>query len=173
VLMDSLLLPYQHILPLFAERVLDAGPVELGYLGAATGAGAFLGLLVLPLVRRPSWQGWVFAAGSCLACLAMLLFAGSTRLVGSLGLLLVVGLGTTAFGTMQTSIILTRAEPAMRGRAMGLLALTIGSAPLGALETGLLVERLGAPLAVGLNATLCGLLVASVAWRARLFRTPS
>jgi MFS family permease len=67
---------------------------------------------------------------------------------------------------MQSTIILSRTSPAMRGRAMGLLAMAIGSAPIGALVTGLLVERFGAPLALALNGALCGVLVAIVAWRA-------
>jgi MFS family permease len=97
---------------------------------------------------------------------ALLLFARATSFPVALALLVALGLGTSAFGTMQSTIILGRATPAMRGRVMGLLAMAIGSAPIGALETGLLVERLGAPRAVGLNALLCAVLVSLVAWRA-------
>ncbi|MGH2351731.1 MAG: MFS transporter [Chloroflexota bacterium] len=172
VLMNCLLFPYQQLLSVFAERVLEVGPVGLGYMGAANGAGAVLALLLLPRLRSQRWQGWAFAGGSCLACVTLALFAGSTSFPLSLMLLVATGLGTSAFGTMQSTIILTRAAPAMRGRAMGLLAMAIGSAPLGALETGILVERLGAPLAVGVNATLCGALVAGVALRVRLGTAP-
>ncbi len=59
---------------------------------------------------------------------------------------------------------------------MGLVALAIGSAPLGALEIGALVEWLGAPAAVAINAAVCGILVAAMGWRAGLVapgrRTP-
>jgi hypothetical protein len=102
------------------------------------------------------------------ACAALVLFAASEWFALSLALLLCIGLGTAAFGTMQSTIMLSRAEPAMRGRAMGLVALAIGTAPIGTLVIGVLVERVGAPLAVALNAGLCGLLVAAVAWRAGL-----
>jgi hypothetical protein len=73
---------------------------------------------------------------------------------------------------MQSTIILTRTSAEMRGRVMGLLAFAIGSAPLGALEQSILVERLGAPFTVALNAILCGVLVAWIGWRSRLLRLP-
>lgn len=171
VLMNCLLFPYQQLLSVFAEQVLRVGPVGLGYMGAANGVGAVLALLVLPRFRTLRGQGWAFASGSCLACISLTAFTATTSFPFALILLVATGLGTSAFGTMQSTIILTRSSPVMRGRAMGLLAMAIGSAPFGALEMGLLVERLGAPLAVAANAVLCGLLVSWVAWRARLGRT--
>jgi MFS family permease len=166
VLMNCLLFPYQQILSVFAEQVLSVGPVGLGYMGAANGLGAVAGLFVLPRFRTLRSQTLAFAGGSVAASVALLLFARATSFPVALALLVALGLGTSAFGTMQSTIILGRATPAMRGRVMGLLAMAIGSAPIGALETGLLVERLGAPRAVGLNALLCAVLVSLVAWRA-------
>jgi predicted MFS family arabinose efflux permease len=172
ILMNCLFFPYQQLLSVFAEEVLAVGPVGLGYMGAANGVGASLGLILLPPLRRPQWQGLAFAGGSCLACLMLFAFARSTWFTGSLVLLVLIGLGTAAFGTMQSTIILTRTSAEMRGRVMGLLAFAIGSAPLGALEQSILVERLGAPFTVALNALLCGALVAWIGWRSRLFRLP-
>jgi MFS family permease len=170
IVMNCLLFPYQQLLSVFAERVLAVGPVGLGAMGAANGIGASLGLFLLPPLRRPQWQGLAFAGGSCLACVTLFAFARSTWFEGSLLLLVLLGLGTAAFGTMQSTIILSRTSPEMRGRAMGLLAFAIGTAPLGALEQSLLVERLGAPFTVAVNALVCGVLVAWVGWRARLLR---
>ncbi len=170
IVMNCLLFPYQQLLSVFAERVLAVGPVGLGAMGAANGIGASLGLVLLPPLRQHQWQGLAFAGGSCLACAALLAFARSTWFEGSLLLLVLIGLGTAAFGTMQSTIILSRTTPEMRGRAMGLLAFAIGTAPLGALEQSILVERLGAPFTVAVNAAACGLLVAWVGWRSRLLR---
>ncbi|HEX2324893.1 MAG TPA: MFS transporter [Chloroflexota bacterium] len=166
VLMNCFLFPYQQLLSVFAEQVLFVGPVGLGYMGAASGVGAVAALFVLPRLRSLRAQTLSFAGGSCLACLALLLFAGSRSFPLALLCLTVIGLGTSAFGTMQSTIILGRTSPAMRGRAMGLLAMAIGSAPIGAFLTGLMVERFGAPLALAVNGALCGVLVAAVAWRA-------
>jgi MFS family permease len=173
VLMNCFLFPYQQLLSVFAEQVLSVGPVGLGYMGAANGVGAVLGLFVLPRFRTLRRQCLAFTAGSAGACGALFLFAAAASFPVALLLLVVLGMGTSAFGTMQSAIILGRTPPAMRGRAMGLLAMAIGSAPLGALETGILVDRLGAPVAVAVNAALCGVLILLVARRSGLLRLPA
>jgi MFS family permease len=170
VLMDALLMQYQTLLAVFAERVLSVGPVELGWMGAATGLGASLGLLVLPLVRDGQRQAVTYAGGSLLTGVAVLLFALSPLFSVALPLLVLAGLGTAAFATMQTTLLLSRTSPEMRGRILGLQALTIGSAPLGAFELSLLVEHFGAPLAVAFNAAVCTAAVAAVSWRSGLLR---
>jgi MFS family permease len=78
VVMNCLLFPYQQLLSVFAERVLAVGPVGLGAMGAANGIGASLGLILLPPLRRPQWQGLAFAGGSCIACLTHFAFAPTT-----------------------------------------------------------------------------------------------
>jgi MFS family permease len=170
VLMDALLMQYQTLLAVFAERVLAVGPVELGWMGAAAGVGATLGLLLLPLVRDGRHQALTYAWGSLLTGVAVLLFALAPVLPVALPLLVLAGLGTAAFATMQTTLLLSRTTPAMRGRILGLQALTIGSAPLGAFELSRLVEGLGAPLAVAINAAVCTVAVAAVSWRSGLLR---
>ena len=55
---------------------------------------------------------------------------------------------------MQSTIILLSAAPGMRGRAVGILGLCIGSTPLGLLELGAVAAVVGAPAAIGLNAGL-------------------
>lgn len=169
VLMNLLLFPYHGLLSVFAEQVLHVGPVGLGYMGAANGIGASLGLFLLSPLKKAQWQARAFALGSCVGCVALAFFSGSQWFQFSLIMLLVGGIGTSAFGTMQSTIILSRTDPAMRGRVMGLLACAIGSAPIGALQMGLLIEAVGAPLAVGLNCLVCGVLVALIATRANLF----
>jgi MFS family permease len=67
-------------------------------------------------------------------------------------LLFGVGLGNSGFSTMQSTIILLSAAPGMRGRAVGILGLCIGSTPLGLLELGAVAAVVGAPAAIGLNA---------------------
>jgi hypothetical protein len=55
---------------------------------------------------------------------------------------------------MQSTIILLSAAPGMRGRAVGVLGLCIGSTPLGLLELGALSAAVGAPAAIGINAAI-------------------
>jgi len=169
IYMNMLLFPYMGLMSVFAEQVLHVGPVGLGQMGALNGAGASLGLFILSAMRRGGMQARAFAFGSLLGCVAICAFALSRSFPLSLALLFASGIGTSAFGTMQSTLILSRTEPAMRGRVVGLLAFCIGSAPAGSLLLGALVERLGPPAAVSLLGALCGVLVIWSASRARLF----
>ena len=61
---------------------------------------------------------------------------------------------------MQSAIPLTTAPDDMRDRAMGGVAMAIGSGPPGRLQIGALAQAFGAPRAVGLTAALAAVLVA-------------
>jgi len=169
ILMNMLLFPYINLLSVFAEQVLHVGPVGLGQMGAINGVGAAIGLFVLSPMRSGRMQARAFAVGSCLACVALTLFGFSSVFGVSLALLFVSGLGTSAFGTMQSTLILSRTETAMRGRMMGMLAFCIGSAPLGSLIVGVMIEWLGPQTAVAVVCSLCGVLVWAMSVRAGLF----
>ena len=164
VAMNFFIFPAQQLFSVMAEHVLHVGPVELGWLGAANGLGGAIGLLLLPQVSRARGLGWVFVGGSFVAAAALSLFSASTILWLSLVLLLLSGFGHAGFSVMQATLVLSQATPAMRGRAMGLVTLAIGSSPLGNLEQGLIAERWGAPAAIGGSAVLCAVIVSLVAW---------
>jgi predicted MFS family arabinose efflux permease len=170
ILMNLLVFPYITLLSVFAEQVLHVGPVGLGQLGALNGVGAALGLLALSPMRSGTMQARAFAVGSCIGCIALALFALSRSFELSLLLLFISGLGTTAFGTMQSTLILSRTEPAMRGRVMGLLAFCIGSAPLGSMLVGSMIELMGPQSALAVVCALCLALVAATSMRADLFQ---
>jgi MFS family permease len=99
--------------------------------------------------------GWLRLDGSRALLRGSLLF-----LVGVVGmalspwyglafvLLLMGGLGTAAFSTMETTLILVEAPVAMRSRVMGIVTMCIGTGPLGVLAAGMLSEWLGPASAV-------------------------
>lgn len=188
VIMNFLAFPYQALLPVFARDILNQGPFELGLLGAGNGLGAFVGLFIVNRVRHRVSRGWIFATGSAFQAANLLLFACATTLpatiplfgasVGfafplSLFLLILSGTGQSAFGVMQSAIVLISASDDMRDRAMGTLVLAIGAGPFGQLQIGHLAELLGAPLALGLQTGVAVIAIAIVTaslpgFRARL-----
>ena len=163
MIMNMLAFPYMNFLPVFARDVLNQGPVGLGYLGASVGIGNVLGLFLVNWARRFTSPGWIFIAGTLLHCLALLTFTTSSVFAVSWSLLLLVGIGHACFGIMQSSIVLLAAADERRGQAMGAIAVAIGAGPFGKLQTGVLADAFGAPLAVGAEAALAALLVAMVA----------
>jgi hypothetical protein len=52
------------------------------------------------------------------------------------------------FGTMQSIMMISATPVEMRGRVLGVLAVSIGTGPIAALYVGAIAEVLGAPAAV-------------------------
>jgi MFS family permease len=170
VFMNVLVFPYQQLLPVFARDALHVDAVGLGGLNAATGVGSVIGAVAIAVSHRVPRSGQFFWIGSCLMSVCLLFFAVAQNYVLALVLLGLSGLGQAAFASLQSTIVLSAATDQLRGRAMGVLTLAIGSTPIGSLEIGAISVALGAAWAVGLNAGLCALLVAYVALRLPRFR---
>ena len=156
--------PYQQLLPVFARDVLATGPVGLGLLGAGNGIGTLIGLLLLMRLGKPRRGGLTFIIGSFAMSAALLGFAISTNYALSLFLLIVSGLGQSAFSAFQSAIVLVNAADSLRGRALSALTLAIGTAPFGLLEVGGLAQVAGAPIALGLNTAVAAALILWVAF---------
>ena len=150
--------PCIQMVPVVAQRVLDVGSTLYGVLFGALGLGAIMGTLAIATVgiRR---TGTAFVLGTALFSAGLLLFGTSTFYPLSFVLLLVAGVGMSAFTVMQTTIVLQATPPEMRGRAMGVVSLGIGISPLGILLVGQLTEMFGSQLAIGLMAGTCLVLV--------------
>ncbi len=165
IFMNVWAFPYMNMLPVFARDILGQGPVGLGWLGAAHGVGASLGLVLVHWGRKRLSNEWSFAGGSLLLCAGLVAFSLSDSYELSLLFLLISGIGQAGFSIMQSSIILTEASEEMRSRAMGALVLAIGVGPFGRLQSGSMAEAWGAPLAVGFMAGCAALAtVLTVRW---------
>jgi MFS family permease len=165
VLMNTLVFPYQQMLPVFARDVLRVGPVPLGLLVATQGLGALVSSAVIGWRGSATGHGRVFAGSALAGALLLLAFAASPWYALSLALQFMIGLTDSGFGTMQSAIVLLSAPERAHGRVMGILSACIGSQPLGSVWVGFLASNLGAPLATGLNAALAATLMIPAALR--------
>ncbi len=154
VFMNLLLFPYQQLIPVVAGDVLMVGATLMGLLLAVEGFGALIGSTLIASASNMTHHGRVYFGGSMLGLLMLLLFSFSEWYGASLSLMLILGLGTAGFGTMQATIILLVARDDMRGRGLGIITLAIGAGPIGALLIGAVAERMGAPIALTINAVL-------------------
>ena len=154
------LVPITQMVPIIAREVLDVGGGLMGILLAADAAGALLGALVIAAAPAIRHHGRLYLAGSMIAVLGLFAFSFSTTYPLSFLLLLVGGVGTAGFVTMQGTIVMLVARPEMRGRALGAMSMGIGTGPLGALMTGAIADATDAAFAMRLNAAIgLGLLV--------------
>jgi MFS family permease len=170
LVMNLLGFPYQHMVPVIAKRVLGLGPQLTGLLLAADGLGAFSASLVVASRRHVRRKGRLFTSGAVLLMTAVMLFSFSGWYLLSFALLFLAGVGIACFATMQSSLVLTSASDAMRGRAMGVLMLAIGFGPLGALQIGVVASAVGASMAVAVSAGAGVLVLALVLWKATALR---
>ena len=157
------------IAPLGIDR-FGVSPVLVGALAGAEPLGAIASGIALSAGwlrlngRRALLRGsFLFLAG--LVAMALSPWYGLAFM-----LLVIGGLGTAAFGTMQTSLVLTEAPPAATSRVMGIVTMCIGTGPISVLAIGLLADRIGAAPAI---LVMAGIGIAGLSWAwLRLGRSP-
>src|SRR5690606_15637897 len=110
----------------------------------------------LPLTR-----GQIYTFGSTAALGGLLVFALSGWYPVALVALIVAGTGISGFATMQSLLTMVNAPDEMRGRAMGLLSMSIGVLPLSMLLLGLGAQAVG-PVAGVTISVLAGLTALAV-----------
>ncbi len=154
IFMNVWAFPYMNLLPVFARDIFGQGPEGMGWLGAANGVGAFIGLGVIHLGRRKLSNESLFISGSLISSIGVVFFALSGTYDLSLLMLFCSGLGQAGFGIMQSSIILVESSDEMRSRAMSGLVVAIGLGPFGRLQSGAMAEVWGPRIAVGVMAVM-------------------
>jgi MFS family permease len=154
IAMNLLLFPYANIVPVVARDELGVGPGLMGILLAAPGLGAVIGAVIVASTATISRPGRIFVAGSLSTFIALTLFAVSDWYAMSLAVLVLLGLGSAGFGTMQASMTMLVAHEDMRGKALGVVSLAIGAGPFGALLIGATASILGPGLALSINAAV-------------------
>src|SRR5213083_1212213 len=167
---------YGVLMPAFARDVLGRGANGYGVLMSASGAGAFIGALVVATYghlftpRRLALGGvWLFSA-------AMLAFSFTKTFSLALLFLFVAGFGMLLFFSTSNTLLQTIVPDEMRGRVMGVWSLVFGAMiPLGSLEAGAVAHWLGTALALGFGAIICAVsaLVTLYVIRRRQARTAS
>ena len=145
---NTLVFPHIQLHAVFARDVYGVGATGLGFMSGMDGMGSMIGAVVIAALGTMRYRGQIYIIGSLILGVGALLFSLAPTYVLALPALLFAGLGQSGFTTMQTTIATTASSPEMRGRAMGAVAMVIGSLPLGMLYMGGLAEWIGAPRAV-------------------------
>jgi MFS family permease len=122
----------------------------------ASGLGALLGALTLAARREVRGLGrWVAWAASAFG-LGLIAFAMSAHFWLSAALLVPVGFAAIVQTAASNTLIQAMVPDELRGRVMAVYSMMfMGMAPFGALLSGLLASRLGAPGAVALGGLAC------------------
>ncbi|MFC2007503.1 MFS transporter [Chloroflexota bacterium] len=155
-------MPYMTLMPIFADRVLDTGASGFGWLYSATGAGAFLAVMIVATLGRVPRKGLVVLLAIFGFGIFLIGFSQSTLLPLSLVLVAFTGFAFTGSTVLINTSLLEIAPPAMQGRVMAVYMLDRGLMPLGTMVVGPLADVIGAPSTVLIMGGICALLALSV-----------
>jgi MFS family permease len=137
---------FNVLLPLLASRTLHSGPEVFGLLSAGFGFGALVGALLAASMARAVLPLLIAAAGGF--GIFELLLAPQSTVVGVAVVLAMVGVCFSLYTANSNSTLQMMVPDQLRGRVMSLYAYVFfGTAPLGGLLAGWLADRGGTRLA--------------------------
>jgi MFS family permease len=161
---------HMSALPLFAQNVLSTGPAGLGTLNAALSIGGAVAVALLSLLPETGPRQPLLSAIFLVYGLSILVLAATRSLALAAAVLVIIGCCAGAFDLLQQTLIQLAVPSEQRGRAVGLWVLSLGSAPAGHLEMGMLIAALGVPIALLINGALTVAAAATLLARAPLYR---
>lgn len=156
VIVNLFYFSFMPLVPVFGEE-LGVGAFLTSLLLSANALGSICGAL---LIARglPFNRGAIYIGGPTLALCSLLVFAISGWYPLALMALIVAGVGNSGFATMQSVLVMVNAADDMRGRALGLLSMSIGVLPISMVLLGLGAEAMG-PTAGVVTSVILGLAV--------------
>jgi MFS family permease len=147
-------LPYQTLMPVFADEVWDVGSAGFGVLQAGAGAGGLVGALVIANLDAYPRKGRLLVSGALAFGGFLALFALSPWFYIALVLIAVVGFASMIVMTVNNTAIQLVIPDEVRGRVMSVMMMSFGLMPLGAVPAGIAAEAVGAPPVVVIGALL-------------------
>jgi MFS family permease len=143
---------YATLLPAWAIDVLGGDATSNGLLQSARGAGSLLGALMMAALGHAASRGRLLTIGTVVYPALLLCFAAVHWLPLSMVTLVGVGWGGMVLFNSANTLVQSHVADEMRGRVMAIFSLTFfGGMPLGALWSGPLADRIGAPLTIGVS----------------------
>jgi len=151
--------PFLVLMPVVARDVLGKGAVEFGWMSSAVGAGALAGALMLAAFARRLPKGRMLRWASTGFGIILFAFSLSRSLPLSLAVLVMTGFAMIVNTATTNTLLQTLTPDELRGRVMSVFTLAfVGMGPIGALQAGILADRVGAPTTLMVGALICVLI---------------
>jgi MFS family permease len=156
---------YSILMPVFADKVLNAGVRGLGMLMGATGIGALIGGIWQASLARGTKRGWVVIMGTTSLGASLLLFSLSQSFILSLCILPLTGFAGITMLASTNTLLQSLSPDHLRGRVLGIYTTSfLGVMPIGSFLIGWLASLVGPQWALGAGSVLCLI----VAWTTML-----
>jgi MFS family permease len=162
---------FTSMVPIIGTGRLGLGPLMVGVMSSAEGMGAFSGAIVIAFVatRERFFQIYLWGTVAYITMVGYLgilcsVAGGPTHSVVVMATtLLTIGMAGSCFATMQGTLTYLSAPAEYRSRVLGVLALCIGTGPLGFFNVGWMAEAFGVPTALMISSAE-GLTVLLLLW---------
>jgi MFS family permease len=158
--------PYFTLVPIYARNIFHLGETGLALMMGTSGAGAFIGALLVAYLGDFRRKGWLVLGGSIAFGVSIANFALSPRLTMSLVFLFGVGFSLVVCVATINTLLQKLVTDQMRGRVMSMFILSfMGTMPIGNIVAGAASNHFGPQhtLATG------GIIVALVATGVAIF----
>lgn len=163
--------PFTSMIPILGREQLGLTPSLVGFLSSLEGSGAFAGGMAIAMLARPVHYGRIFVGG-VLLYLSLILYLSvlaavsggpNHSFIAASLTLTAIGFSMSGFAAMQSTLTYYHAAAEYRSRVLGVVALCIGTGPLGFLNVGWLAESFGLPTALAVM-SLEGLFAMLLLW---------
>lgn len=141
--------------PVFARDVFGGDARLLGFLLAASGAGAVVAGLYLAVRPADTPLARVVATGAALCGGGLALFGASSWLPLALASLMIAGAGGVLVMVSSNTLLQTLVPDDKRGRVMGLFTMGQGLYPVGSLLAGFAAAAVGPRITVAACGAIC------------------
>jgi MFS family permease len=148
------MMPYMTLLPVFTEDVWDVGPVGYGALQAIGGVGGLIGGLIVANMDRHPRKGRIMFWAAMITGVFLVGFALSPWFALALPMMLVVGLGSMIFQTVNNTVVTSIIPDNVRGRVMSVVMMSFGLMPLGAVPASIAAEYVGVEIVVAVGGVM-------------------
>ena len=139
------------LMPAWGREQLNVTSFDLGYLMAVMGIGALVGTLGLASMRNLNRRGIILLCLSVVWGLSVVGVAFSAEFVSAIFFLVVYGLLSSLYMSLNMTLSQIYADPGKRGRVMSLFMMTFGLMPIGAIPFGEFAEVIGTGQALSIS----------------------
>jgi MFS family permease len=141
-------MPYQTLLPLFAEEVHRTGAVGLGLMNAAIGIGALVGSLALAFADRLGGLGRVQIVLGIAFGLTLVAFGLAPGFSIAMVALALVGFAFAGYAAVNQTLVMEQTDREFQGRVMSVYLMSFGLLPLATFPQAWAADYIGGPAMV-------------------------
>jgi MFS family permease len=157
--------------PAWAKGILHGDERINGWMLTMRGIGSLVGGLIMAAMSRRRVQGRLWAIGSIILPICMVLFAiipwlpvsNGTMVTFTMLILVILGLALMLLTNTANAIVQTKTPDHLRGRVMGIYVMVfMGGMPIGSLIVGAIAAVIGLPLAILIGGILMALFILAI-----------